>query len=402
MVQTEDLEVYLVGGAVRDNNPQDNDFVVVGTSEEELQKRGFSERVGSSVPVFLHPETKDEWSIAQSSDGTVAETIEDDLARRDLTINAMAKNVSTGELIDPFGGKEDLENGVLRHVSDQFTNQPFHILRVALFAGRYPEFTIAKDTKQVCRTMSSMVTSVHNQRLGQILSKNFQLSSDPRRFFDVLDELDSLQHVFPTLSKLQTIPAGPPEYHQEGSVYEHTMRVLMEAKKMRPNDEYVLWAALGHDLGKLHTDLSDLPNHPKHTKIGPTVAEDFANRLQIGHPRKHIMKAAARHHMRFWNTPELREATLLDTANQLGESEFTLETFITLGIADGKGRIPSSVRVDVDTVRRHLQAALEVQDEITGEDILEQFDVDPTNGEKIYNLRLQERVRQLKKKRKQL
>jgi hypothetical protein len=114
------------------------------------------------------------------------------------------------------------------------------------------------------------------------------------------------------------------------------------------------------------------------------------------------MKAAARHHMRFWNTPELREATLLDTANQLGESGFTLETFITLGIADGKGRIPSSVRVDVDTVRRHLQAALEVQDEITGEDILEQFDVDPTNGEKIYNLRLQERVRKLKKKRKQL
>lgn len=398
MVRTDDLEVYRVGGSVRDEDPRDRDFVVVGVSVDEMEERGFTDRMGSSVPVFRHPETNDEWAIAQTPDGSTAETIEEDLARRDLTINAMARNISTEELIDPFDGQKDLEDKVLRHVGESFTRTPFHVLRVALFAARFSDFTIADDTKDLCREMSSEVSSVHPQRLNEILSKNFKFAEDPRRFFDTLDEIDALEYAFPVLSELQEIPAGPEEYHREGSVYEHTMRVITEAFKLDPDDEYLLWAALGHDLGKVATD-SDDNHYPKHTKNGPDVVENFASRVKLGHPRKRVMKTAARHHMRFWKAPELNASTLLETADKLRGDEFNIESFIKLGIADGRGREPASIRVEIDTVRKQLELATETIDEITGKDIIEQFDVEPENGEKIYNLRLQERVRSLKDKR---
>jgi tRNA nucleotidyltransferase (CCA-adding enzyme) len=400
MVQTDDLEVYRVGGSVRDDDPRDEDFVVVGVSVDEMKDRGFTDRMGSSVPVFRHPETNDEWSIAQTPDGSPADTIEEDLARRDLTVNAMARNVSTGELIDPFGGQKDLEDKVLRHVGESFTRNPFHVLRVALFAARFSDFTIADETRDLCQEISDEVILVHPQRLNEIISKNFRLAENPRKFFDVLDEFGALEYALPLLSDLQDIPAGPEEYHREGSAYEHTMRVITEAFELDPNNEYLLWAALGHDLGKVATDSADLPNHPKHTKTGPDVIEEFASRLKLGHPRKRVMKTAARHHMRFWNISELNASTLLETTDKLGGDEFNIESFILLGIADGRGREPASVRVETETVRENLELAAETINEITGKDIIEKFDVDPENGQKIYDLRLQERVRSLKEKRK--
>jgi tRNA nucleotidyltransferase (CCA-adding enzyme) len=211
-----------------------------------------------------------------------------------------------------------------------------------------------------------------------------------------LGSFDALSEVFPVVSELQDVPAGPPEHHREGSAYEHTMRVISEAHKIDESNDRLLWAALGHDFGKIATDKKDIPSHPKHEKNGPSVVNRFSKDLNLGNNRTRLMKRAARYHMRFWNVPDLREATLLRMVDDFGGHAITIDEFINLGLADGRGRDPPTVRVDVGEVRRHIYATKKAFDSIKGEDILEQFDVEPENGEKIYELLLQERIRELK------
>lgn len=408
----DDLAVFRVGGSVRDelvgNEPNDDDFVVVGASEDEMLDRGFDQPVGESFAVFIHPETGDEWALARTEQSTgdsykdftvqanPAVSLEDDLRRRDLTINAMARDVDTGELIDPHGGQQDIEKQVLRHVSEAFAEDPLRVIRVATFAARLPAFTVDDETVELCKSLVPQLQTIAPQRIQTELFKCLSKADAPRRFFDTLDEFGALETVFPHIAEMKDIPAGPSEFHGEGSTFEHTMRVLEEAHKLDPNNRRLLLAALGHDMGKLATDDADLPSHPKHEKAGPEVVADFADTLKMPNTERRVMKAAARLHMRFHALGDLREATLIRMVKTLGEPNLTIDEFINLGIADGLGREPQAVGFNPADARAHLEAAQDAIDAFGGEEAFEKFDLDPSDGEKIGDLILQERIRLLK------
>lgn len=411
----DDLDVFRVGGSVRDElvgkEPNDDDFVVVGATEQEMLDRGFDQPVGESFAVFIHPETGDEWALARTEQSTGDSykdfevqaspdvSLEEDLRRRDLTINAMARDVDTGELIDPHGGREDVDRGVLRHVSEAFAEDPLRVIRVATFAARLPEFDVHPETADLCRDLVPQLETIAPQRIQQEMFKCFEKAEEPRRFFDTLDAFGALETVFPHIAEMKAIPAGPEEFHAEGSTFEHTMRVIEEAHALDPNNRRLLLAALGHDMGKLATDASDLPNHPKHEKTGPTMVDEFGDTLKMPNTERRVMKTAARLHMRFHKLDELREATLIRMVKSLGEPNLTIEEFINLGIADGLGREPREVGFEANEARAHLEAAQHAIDSFGGEEAFEKFDLDPSDGEKIGDLILQERIRLLKENR---
>lgn len=401
MEEIDKSTVYRVGGSVRDTlrgvEPNDEDYVVVNHTVEEMKELGF-ELVGDSFEVFIHPETGDEWALARSKENTVDPTvdIEEDLARRDLTINAMAEDVVTGEIIDPYGGREDLKNNTLRHVGESFATDPHRVLRVASFASRLPEFTVAPETATLCKNLRAEVRTIAPNRKRSELIKVFNYAEDPRRYFDTLKNLNVLDVTYPVIAELDTVPAGPTEYHKEGSTYEHTMRVLSEVHNLTPTNERIHWAALGHDMGKILTDPSDLPNHPQHTKNGREAVNRFCNDIKLGTVRTNVMQSAARYHMYYYKTSELRESTLINMVDALGGNKIRCDELITLGIADGLGREPQNIRTDPSTVKEHLTATKNVIENIGGKQILDKFDLDESDGEKISDLILQERVVSLK------
>lgn len=412
MVDESGLEVYKVGGAVRDEQlnrePNDEDFVVVGATPDEMLERGFDTPVGESFAVFIHHETGDEWALARTEESTgesykdfdvsadSSVSLEEDLHRRDLTINALAEDVETGELIDPHGGLDDLESGLLRHVSPAFAEDPLRVIRVATFTARLPEFDVHPETAEFCRDLVPQLETIAPQRIRTELSKAFRKAENPRRFFDTLKDFGALETVFPLIEEMTEVPAGPEEFHQEGTTFEHTMRVLNEAHELMPNNERILWAALGHDMGKVLTDAEDLPSHPKHEKVGPDAVERFADNIKLDNTRRRVMQDAARFHMRFHQVADLREATLIRMVNRFGEPNLTVDEFVALGVADGRGREPQNVKADVDAVREHLTAAEEAIHSFGGEEAFEKFDLDQSDGEKIGDLILQERIRLLK------
>lgn len=412
MVDTDGLEVYLVGGAVRDQylgqQPNDRDYVVVGATPEEMRERGFNTPVGDAFAVFIHPETGDEWALARTEESTgdsykdfnvnadASVSLAEDLYRRDLTINAMAVNPKKNETIDPYGGLDDLENQVLRHISPAFAEDPLRVLRVAAFAARLPEFEVHPETAALCEDLTPKLETIAPQRIREELIKMFQKAEAPRRFFDTLRDFNALSTVFPTLADLTEVPAGPDKYHQEGTAYEHTMRVLTEAHKLQPDNERLLWAALGHDFGKRHTNPEDLPNHPLHEKYGPNAVEEFAENITLDNTRRRVMSDAARFHMRFHRLTDLRESTLITMVERLGEPNLTIREFIDLGVADSLGREPPKVQVTRETARKHLDAAQETVDKFGGREAFDKFDLSQSAGEKIGALILQERVRHLK------
>lgn len=404
MEEIDKSTVYRVGGSVRDTlrgvEPNDEDYVVVNHTVEEMKELGF-ELVGDSFEVFIHPETGDEWALARSKNNTVDPTvgIEEDLARRDLTINAMAEDVVTGEIIDPYGGREDLKNNTLRHVGESFATDPHRVLRVASFASRLPEFTVAPETATLCKNLRAEVRTIAPNRKRSELIKVFNYAEDPRRYFDTLKNFNVLDVTYPVVAELDTVPAGPIEYHKEGSTYEHTMRVLSEVNNLTPTNERIHWAALGHDMGKILTDPSDLPNHPQHTKNGRIAVNRFCNDIKLGTVRTNVMQSAARYHMYYHKASELRESTLINMVDTLGGNNIRCDELITLGIADGLGREPPNIRTDPSTVKEHLTAAKNVIENIGGTHILDKFDLDESDGEKISDLILQERVISLKETR---
>jgi len=412
MVDDENLDSYRVGGSVRDEElgkeSNDDDFVVIGETRDGMLDRGFNLPVGESFAVFIHPDTGDEWALGRKEKSTgdgykdfevVAGpdvTLEEDLSRRDLTINAMAKDTDTGELFDPHGGLDDLEDEVLRHVSPAFADDPLRVVRVAAFAARMPTFDVHPETAELCRSLVDQLDTIAPQRIQKELSKVFRLAEEPRRFFDVLESFGALEVLFPLIEEMTTVPAGPPEHHAEGTTFEHTMRVLEEAHNQMPDNKRVLWAALGHDMGKVLTDESELPNHPLHEKTGPDAVEEFADNIKLPNTHRKIMKDAARFHMRFHQVDELREATLIRMVDRFGEPNLTVDEFIALGVADGLGREPQNVKGNVSKIRETLNATQQVIDEFGGDEAFEKFDLDPSDGEKIGDLILQERIRLLK------
>jgi tRNA nucleotidyltransferase (CCA-adding enzyme) len=285
------MKKYIVGGAVRDKllgkTPNDIDYVVVGATPEEMLELGFEE-VGADFPVFLHPITRDEYALARTErknglgytdfvtkfDKTI--TLEDDLLRRDLTVNAMAQD-ENGVIIDPFGGQKDLKAKKLRHVSEAFKDDPLRILRVARFCAKMKGFTMADETKTMLQDMvaNGEIDHLKPERIWKEFEKAM-VSDDPARFLEALDEVGALKVILPEIYKMKGIPQRK-DYHAEGDVFIHVLMVLREATKLSkdlPDRDKMLvrMSALLHDIGKAYT-----PAHLLYDEYGAEKGSHFGH-----------------------------------------------------------------------------------------------------------------------------
>ncbi len=318
------MQIFTVGGAVRDEllglPLQDRDYVVVGALPEEMLARGFRQ-VGKDFPVFLHPGTQEEYALARTERKTghgykgfsfhaaPDVTLEEDLARRDLTINAIARS-ENGTLIDPYGGLADLNARVLRHVGSAFVEDPVRILRVARFAARFTEFSLAPETLALMRTMVSGGEADHlvAERVWQELAKGL-LETKPSRMFEVLRECGALTRLLPELDCLFGVPQRA-DYHPEIDTGVHVMMVINEAAR-RASGLAVRFAALLHDLGKGTTPLADLPRHPGHEARSVALVGEVCARLKAPADCRELALLTARYHGDIHRATELRATTLV-------------------------------------------------------------------------------------------
>jgi len=331
-----ELDIYLVGGAVRDQllnrAVKDHDYLVVGANVKEMLSLGFNQ-VGKDFPVFLHPETKEEYALARTERkqgqgytgfACYAEpdvTIEQDLLRRDLTVNAMAKN-RDGEIIDPYNGQQDLENRILRHVSDAFIEDPLRVLRVARFAARYYSygFTIAPETLVLMTKISKSgeLSALSAERVWQ----EMQLSLNelhPEIFFQVLHQCKALEAIWPELDALWGVP-NPAQWHPEICSGDHSMMVLQQAVLLTENNENktaIRFAALCHDLGKGLTESEHWPSHRGHEKAGLPLVEKISKQLKVPTYCKQLALKVCEHHLHCHKAFQLKPSTLLRIFNQL-------------------------------------------------------------------------------------
>jgi tRNA nucleotidyltransferase (CCA-adding enzyme) len=320
------MRVYLVGGAVRDRllglPVRERDWVVVGALPEELEAQGYLP-VGREFPVFLHPTTHEEYALARlerkvapgyrgfTTQFSPQVTLEQDLKRRDLTINAMAES-EAGELIDPYGGRADLAAGVLRHVSDSFTEDPVRVLRAARFAARFAArgFRIADETVQLMRRMtaSGEVNALTAERVWQETER--ALAEDhPEVFFATLRECGVLKVIYPEIDALYGVPQ-PPKWHPEIDTGVHVMLALGHAARSRASTA-VRFAVLMHDLGKALTPRELWPKHHGHEEAGVPLIEALADRLRVPGTHRELAILAAREHTRVHRALELRPETVL-------------------------------------------------------------------------------------------
>ena len=373
------MEIYLVGGAVRDKllglEVKDRDYVVVGATPEQMVARGFKP-VGADFPVFLHPHSKQEYALARTERksgrgykgfkvyAAPDVTLEDDLRRRDLTINAMAQ-AGDDTLIDPFGGAEDLRKGILRHVSPAFTEDPVRVLRVARFAARYADrgFRVADTTMTLMRQMveSGEVDHLVAERVWAETERALT-EQQPTRFFEVLRECGALARVFPEIDALFGVPQ-PPKYHPEVDSGLHTMMVLAQATRLSA-DTRVRFAALVHDLGKGETPSAEWPKHVGHEERGAALVTGLCRRLRIPNEYRELGVVVARYHLRCHKAAELRAGTLLDTFEALDafRRPERFEQFLLACEADMRGRTGWEERPypQGDVLRRAIAAANEI------------------------------------------
>jgi tRNA nucleotidyltransferase (CCA-adding enzyme) len=318
------MKIYAVGGCVRDQllgvPVGDRDWVVVGASPDEMTAAGFRP-VGRDFPVFLHPQTHEEYALARTERKTAPGyhgfafhaapdvTLEDDLGRRDLTINAMALD-EEGRLIDPYGGRADLEAKVLRHVGPAFTEDPVRILRVARFAARFAEFGIADETMRLMRSMvdAGEVDALVPERVWQELSRGL-MEARPSRMFEALRACGALARLLPEVDRLWGVPqrAG---VHPEIDTGVHLMRVLDAVARLEAQLP-ARWAALLHDLGKGTTPRDEWPCHPGHEERSVDLARAVSDRLRVPNDCRDAAILAAREHGTVHRALELDAAVLL-------------------------------------------------------------------------------------------
>jgi tRNA nucleotidyltransferase (CCA-adding enzyme) len=321
------VDIYLVGGAVRDSllgRPvAERDWVVVGATPEELQAQGFTP-VGRDFPVFLHPHTREEHALARLERktgpgyrGFVTEfapdvTLEQDLARRDLTINAMAQ-AADGHLIDPHGGRADLERRVLRHVSPAFVEDPVRILRIARFLARFAHlgFSVAAETIELMRQMSASgeLDALVPERVWRELERLLG-EPTPRAGIELLRECGALRIVLPELDALFGVPQSP-KWHPEVDTGEHVLLALQVAAG-RAAPVSVRFAVLMHDLGKALTPRSEWPKHIAHEARGVPAIESLCQRLRVPQEHRDLALLASRFHTHVHRGLELRATTLLE------------------------------------------------------------------------------------------
>ena len=349
------MQIYLVGGAVRDkllNYPStERDWVVVGSSPEEMTSLGYKP-VGSDFPVFLHPETSEEYALARTERKSGIGykgfqfhagsdiTLEQDLQRRDLTINAIAED-DQGNLIDPYHGRRDIENKTLRHVSDAFIEDPLRVLRVARFAARYQYlgFTIANETLALMRELagSGELEALTPERVWLETQKALSERS-PRTYIEVLRECGALKVLLPEVDQLFGVPQRA-DYHPEVDTGLHVLLSLDQAVILS-SEPAVRFAVLMHDLGKGITPLSVLPRHIGHEEKGVPLVKAVCNRLKVPNHYRDLAIAATRYHLLCHKAPTLKPSTTLKLLKNLDafRRPERMAQFLLCCEADAKGR----------------------------------------------------------------
>ena len=330
------MQIFLVGGAVRDAllglPVQDRDWVVVGASPEDMLAGGYLP-VGKDFPVFLHPETREEYALARTERKTAPGyrgfavhsspevTLEQDLARRDLTINSIASNahrtsasgtfdIKKGDLTDPYGGQRDLQQKVLRHVTDAFREDPVRILRLARFAARFADFTVAPETLQLMKDMvdHGEADALVAERVWQELARGL-MEKQPSRMFEVLRECGALQKLLPEVDRLWGVPQRA-EYHPEVDTGVHLMMVLDMASRLRAPLP-VRFACLTHDLGKGTTPAEMLPRHIGHEERSARLLKGVCARLRVPLDCREIADVVAREHGNIHRSGDFGAAALV-------------------------------------------------------------------------------------------
>lgn len=351
------MKTYLVGGAVRDRllglPPGDRDFVVVGETPDSMLAAGFRP-VGRDFPVFLHPETGEEHALARTerksapghrgfvvhADPSV--TLEQDLERRDFTINAIAEDAD-GNLVDPFGGVRDLEARVLRHVGAAFVEDPLRVLRAARFMARFAPlgFRVAPETMALMQRMSASgeLSSLVAERVWQELCKALA-APQPSAFLRTLREADALAVVLPEVDALYGVPQRA-EYHPEIDTGAHQELVSDMAARLAPGDTVVGFAALTHDLGKALTPKQELPRHIGHERAGVAPLRRLCERLKVPLEHRDLAIIACREHLNVHRMLELRDETVLELLERCDafRKPGRIEKLVIACEADKRGRL---------------------------------------------------------------
>jgi len=378
------MKIYEVGGAVRDallGEPvEERDWVVVGASPEELERLRF-ERVGRDFPVFLHPDTKEEYALARTErkvgpghggfafDVAREVTLEEDLARRDLTINAMARD-EAGTIIDPYGGRADLEARVLRHVSPAFREDPLRVLRVARFAARFAPlgFDVAPETLELMRAIGEdgELETLPSERVWQETARGL-MTARPDVYFTVLRSVGALARVFPEVDRLFGVPQ-PERWHPEVDTGVHTLMALRLAARLRAALE-VRFAVLVHDLGKGTTPAEILPSHHGHEARSVELLGLLSRRLRVPKACEKLAVAVARHHGLSHRAERLRSAKIHDLLDDVGalRDRRRLDGFLLACEADARGRL--GLEEQPYPQAAFLRGALDAALAVTGADI---------------------------------
>jgi tRNA nucleotidyltransferase (CCA-adding enzyme) len=382
------MHVFVVGGAVRDalmgQSVNDRDWVVVGSTPEAMSAQGFLP-VGKDFPVFLHPQTREEYALARTERKTARGykgfavqaapdvTLEEDLARRDLTVNAIAvpealahacPSAWADQIVDPYGGQADLNHRVLRHVTQAFAEDPVRILRVARFAARFANFSVAKETMALMRQMVEGGEANHlvPERVWQELARGL-MSEKPSRMFEVLRECGALQVLLPELDRLWGVPQRP-EYHPEIDTGVHMMLVMdMAARLNMPLPVRV--ACLMHDLGKGSTPADVLPRHIGHEGRSVKLLQQVCERLRVPTEAKELAEVVAREHGNIHRSAELNaEAVmrLLERCDAIRQPE-RFERVLQACECDARGRLgfEEAAYPQAERLLKAQQAALSVE-----------------------------------------
>lgn len=392
------MEIFLVGGAIRDRLLQrdvlDRDFVVVGATPEQMLDLGFRP-VGRDFPVFLHPKTHEEYALARTErktgpgyhgfhcNSSPDVTLEEDLARRDLTINAMAETRG-GQLVDPYGGQQDLQHRILRHVSPAFAEDPVRLLRVARFAAQLASegFSIAPETLEMMRDL------VQKKEIHALVAERVWVETDkaltstaPVRFFEVLRTTGALAVLFPEVERLFGVPQ-PPRHHPEIDTGVHTFMVLEQATRLSCKPE-VRFAALVHDLGKGSTPKDILPSHHGHEQRSVDLIEQLCKRLRVPKRYRDLAIVVAREHGLLHRIAELRTETLLSLLHRMDafRRRDRVEDILLAIEADSRGRkgLEDRPYPQAETLRTALRAAASV----TADALLEEGFSGPQLGQEI-------------------
>jgi len=408
---TRALTIHLVGGAVRDellgHVVRDRDWVVTGSSPDDMLARGFRP-VGKDFPVFLHPLTHEEYALARTerkvargyqgftfhADPTV--TLEQDLARRDITINAMAWS-KDGELIDPFGGVEDLKANRLRHVSDAFSEDPVRILRIARFAARFsdPRFIVADETRRLIAAMvvggeagALVAERVWQELAGALPHRGFY------RFIEVLRETGALEAVLPEIDRLFGVVQDP-QYHPEIDTGVHVLMSLQAAARLGASP-IEAFAVLTHDLGKALTPANILPGHHGHERRGLEPVDALCSRLRVPGDYRDLALRVCEYHLQLHRLDEMKPGTILKLLLALDgfRNPHNVTRFALCCKADAQGRtgLENKPYPQADLLKRYLDAAAQVDSAAIAREVATGADPGEVPGEKIAEAIRRQRV----------